>query len=523
VKPAGAAEARRQRRVARLAVALTGAAILATTLLAVRQSESPAPAAAAGVDGEVLAVLPFTQDDNAPTDSFGVGIADAIASHLAGVPGLNVRTMSASFDALEGGVGPIEAGRRLKAVAVLAGHYTRSGDRFEVTAQLIDVRSGGKLWEHRLASDVNDLMAVERDVVARTLSAMLPHSADMAQGHGPRPQTRETNAHYLYLLARGKIATWQSQPIPEAVELLEQAIRLDPEYAPAQAALATASANMFIGGLSSEPMWIERAVAAGRRAVFLDDNDPSSHFALGHALLVAGAPVDSARETLRALKLDPRHADALRNMASLLAGSGHSRAVRALRDAARRSDPSIELGWLDVWLAMIDGDYAEKTGELTRDVERRRAAGQSPELPIMQLGFLAFEAGDAAAGLRWSAMLEEVTANHASADMIHLLALSRTGDLSGMRRLIDKNRAYYAQTWDYCDLIGRAFASMSEVQEALEWLDRSAARGNYDLGTWERSEKLDSVRSHPRFQADLAIVRARVHEIVQLAEFAGYM
>jgi len=518
---------RRERRVFAGAVGATAAAILIFTLMAIRFAEgrtSPAASASEPAVSEVLAVMPFEEVGPAPThDAFGVGIADTIISRLSAVADLTVRPMSASLGAIQGGGSALEAARRLDAVAVMVGEYAKKDERFEVRVRLLDTDSGDTLWEHQLDSGVRDLMAVEKQVVDQTIAAMLPHVRNEERARRADPGRRDATAHYLYLLARGKNATWESRPIPEAVELLEHAIRLDPDFAPAQAELATASANMFLGGLSAEPMWVERAVAAGRRAVFLDDGDASAHFALGYSLYVAGDPVGSARETLHALRLDPRHAMALRNLATLVAGAGYAAPVRSLRDAARKADPFIDVGWLDVWLAMIEGNYEHRMAGLRKEIDLRRSAGLSPELPIMQIGYLSFESGDSASGLRYAAMLEEVSANAASADMVHLLALSRLGDAAGMRRLIEKNKAFYTRTWDYCDLIGRALSAMGEKQEALDWLDRSAARGNFDLGTWERSVMLDPLRGDERFEADLAIVRDRTRRIVQLAEFAGYM
>jgi tetratricopeptide (TPR) repeat protein len=431
--------------------------------------------------------------------------------------------MSAALGALAAASDPVEAGRGLRATAVMMGEYRRSRSGFEVSVKLIDTRTAATLWRGTFHSSVSDLMQAERTIVGDALAAMLPEGRNKTAASPPDTERRDATAHYLYLLARGKIATWQSAPIPEAVELLEQAISLDPDFAPAHAELATASANMFLGGLSSDPTWIARAVAAGSRAVYLDDRSAAGHSALGAALLLAGDPVASTRETIRALQLDPGNAYALRALANLIAGAGHPEPVRALRDAARRADPSIEVGWLDVWLAMIEGNYKSRMDALRDEVASRRAAGLSPELPMMQLGALCFEAGDTANQLRWATMLDEVTANKAYADMLRLLAMGQSGDKPGMKALVEKNRDFYMRTWEYCDLIGRGLASMGETEDSLAWIERSVERGNYDKGTWERSPMLDGLRGNSRFETALTTVKERTGAIVRLAEFAGYM
>ncbi|HZI94837.1 MAG TPA: hypothetical protein VFE84_11380, partial [Patescibacteria group bacterium] len=332
--------------------------------------------------GAVLAVMPFTSVESDPeVASFGVGLADAITSRLSASPGLVVRPMSATLGALAAAPDPLQAGRRLHATVVMLGECQQTRDQYEVSVRLIDTGTGATIWKGDFRSNVSDLMQAERAIVKDSLAAMMPDLRDMESARLVDAGRRDGTSHYLYLLARGKIATWQSAPIPEAVELLEQAISLDPDFAPAQAELSTASANMFLGGISSDPAWIARALAAGRRAVTLDDRSAPAHAALGNALLLAGDPVASTRETILALRLNPGDASALRALASLIAGAGHAEPVRALRDAARRADPTIELGWLDVWLAMIEGQYDRGMGELRHEVDSRSAAGQSPELP----------------------------------------------------------------------------------------------------------------------------------------------
>jgi tetratricopeptide (TPR) repeat protein len=185
-------------------------------------------------------------------------------------------------------------------------------------------------------------------------------------------------------------------------------------------------------------------------------------------------------------------------------------------------DPSIQTSSVDLWLTMIEGDYDHGVAELKQALEWRRAAGISQELPLQQLGYLAFESGDPVAGLRWSAMLETLPAARGHAEMIHLLALARMGDERGMKNLVQKNFGLYSINWAACDVIGRAYALLGDKDEALRWLERSVARGAYDSGTWERSDTLDGLRGNERFESVLAIVKERSREIVEIAEFAGY-
>ena len=404
----------------------------------------------------------------------------------------------------------------------MSGSFEQTEDRFEVTVRLIDVPTGAALSERTFESAIDDLIGMERMVVNETLGILAPRLRLAEQVPRPAPREPNSTAHYLYLLALGKLAMSQSAPIPEAVELLEQSIKADPEYAPAHASLAVACATMFYSGMTSDYSWIERAIASAHRAIALDEMDPSAHHALGHALMGAGEPVEAAREALLALKLDPDHLRAQRLLATLLSGAGLPDQVRLLRERIASVDPSMDLGWLDVYLGFMEGRPGETIAAFEADVDRRLAAGESIEPPVMKLGYMAFMTGDSASALRWAVTMESVSSNKAYADMIRMLALARTGDAAAVMAILERNRAGYQDDWEYCEWIGLALALVGDEDGAIEWIKRSVRLGSYDLELLDNARDLDPLRADPRFAAAVSLVRGRAREIIQLAAFAGY-
>ena len=514
----------RERRLIWMACGVTAVAVLATLLVGIRLSSPavPSPLPAMRHPG-ALAIMPFQPITADPdTSHFGIGLADSMVNRLARVPGLTVRPMSATL-ALAGGItDPAEVGRRVGASAVMAGHFRQDGDHLEVTAQLVDVQTGFTSWGHSTETRLTDLAQVEHEVTEEALSVLLPGFDRTAQA--PQPSSPgDPAAHHLYVLARGKMASLLSGVVLESVQLLEQAVARDPESAAAHAALAEASLNMFLAGHSADTLWIDRAVAAGRRAVRLDEQDPAAHLALGYALLFSGDPVGTMRETVRALQVDAEMPGAHRMLGMLLAGAGLSAPARAARQRAQALDPSMELGWLDVHIAIAAGTLSETTEALEREVERRAAAGLPAEIPVFNLGYLAFERDDAASGLHWAAMLENVSESPQYADIVRLLALARAGDGEGASRILQKHGSALQKDWEYSQWVGRALALLGRREEALEWLERSARMGCYQVHALEASDAVDGLRADPRFQRLLAQVRGRARAIVQQAEFAGYL
>lgn len=404
----------------------------------------------------------------------------------------------------------------------MSGSFEQTEDRFEVTVRLIDVSTGAVLSERTFQSEIGDLIGMERMVVTNTLGILAPRPQAADPALHPARDGPNSTAYYLYLLALGKLAMFQSAPIPDAVELLEQSIKADPGYAPAHASLAVACSAMFYNGMTSDFSWIQRAIASARRAIALDEKSPLAHYALGYAFMGSGEPVEAAREALLALKLDPNHPSAQRLLATLLSGAGIHNQVRLLRARVALLDPSIDVGWLDVYLGLMEGHPDETIAAFEADVDQRLTAGESTESPVMKLGYLAFRTGDSASALRWAATMENVSSNKPFADIIRLLALARTGDVVAVRRVLERNLAHYQDDWEYCEWIGVALALVHEKEDAIEWIERSARLGSYDLEILENAVELDPLRADPRFEAALSLVRGRAREIIQLAAFAGY-
>ncbi len=476
----------------------------------------------ATADSRAIAVLPFvTGSDDPNVSSIGIGLADALIGRLSAVDGLTVRPLSAALAVGGADAAPVEAGRALRAATVLHGTYDQDGERrIEVRVRLVDVATGSLVMTRDLPAQQGDLFQVEERVVQETLAAVAPHAARSGAASAV-PREPDARAHYLYLMARSKLATLESPAVADAMRLLEEAVQADPSYALAHAALAEASAMMFLGGLTDQAVWLDRAVAEGRRAVHLNGRDPEAHRALGHALLAAGDPVEATRETLLALRGDPEHPLALRQLALLLAAAGEAGRAAALRDRALLQDPLIELGWLDLWIALGEGKAAALIPALEEDAGRRREAGRSPEQPIMQLGYLSFLTGDAGSGLRWAAMLDEVSANTTYTDMVRLLAYARTGDVAAVERIVALRRRALWRDFEYCGWVAQALAMVGRREEAIEWLKRSVELGNFTVQFFRSSEALDDLRTDPRFLEAFATVHARAGKIVQLALFGS--
>ena len=115
-----------------------------------------------------LAILCFRNLSNDPASSFyEFSLADAVITELARVRSLVVRPSSVIARYQGQQRDPREIGQELGVSAVLTAGFIQSGERFRVTAQLIDVASGELLWSDRIDTAASDIIVLQDTIAQR--------------------------------------------------------------------------------------------------------------------------------------------------------------------------------------------------------------------------------------------------------------------------------------------------------------------------------------------------------------------
>lgn len=214
-----------------------------------------------------LAVLPF-KNLSAGDPYFAEGVAEEISSQLAREPQFKVagRTSSALF---KDSADLRDVGRRLHVVYVLEGSVRSAGKQVRVDVSLVKADKGKRIWSQNFRGSQDDIFAIQESIgrqVAANLKRQLLRTA------APRGSTTARGDVYqLYLTARSLIRTREPAKLATAVELLQRAVKLDPNYAPAWARLAQARLMSRAYGPGGNPLgsrtrpdelrYAERAIA----------------------------------------------------------------------------------------------------------------------------------------------------------------------------------------------------------------------------------------------------------------------
>ncbi|MEO0436945.1 MAG: adenylyl cyclase, partial [Pseudomonadota bacterium] len=221
-----------------LALFVFAGAILAPKFLSSGASALLGGASAVAAEPSI-AVLPFADlspDNN--QEYFADGISEELLNVLAKVDGMKVAGRTSSF-AFKGRNEDLrEIGRVLDVAHILEGSVRSQGDRVRVTAQLIQVSDGFHLWSETYDGDLRDIFAVQDDIAAQILMAMKTQlKVDATPDLAPVSRA-DVTAYGLFLEARDLIYTRSPANMERALELLNSAIEIDPNYAPAYAARA---------------------------------------------------------------------------------------------------------------------------------------------------------------------------------------------------------------------------------------------------------------------------------------------
>jgi TolB-like protein len=196
---------------------------------ATHQETAPEPAA----PGKSIAVLPFANmSDDASNEYFSDGISEEILNALAKVKELKVAGRTSSF-AFKGRNEDLRLiGETLGVSHILEGSVRKAGNKVRITAQLIQVEDGFHLWSDTYDRELTDIFAIQDEIAAAILEQL---KTALLGGQSIATTRADTQAYDLYLLARQRIYTRNRLQLESALELLNQALEIDPGFAPAWA------------------------------------------------------------------------------------------------------------------------------------------------------------------------------------------------------------------------------------------------------------------------------------------------
>jgi TolB-like protein/Tfp pilus assembly protein PilF len=307
-----------------------------------------------------IAVLPFV--DMSPKGDqayFADGISEEILNVLVKTHSLKVAGRTSSFQFRGRNEDLRKIGDQLGVEHILEGSIRKANNRVRITAQLVKAQDGFHLWSETYDRELTDIFAIQ-DEIASAITDALAIELDL-EDRGKSlvtPTTSNMDAYNLFLKGRALIA--QRSDFPQAIRLLNEATKLDPEFAAGWATGAQAYALSFYYIAESEEEALQTAERMANRALELDPDLATAHSALGDIYRDRQEWMKAKNSYLRALELNPNYVEANSQFAQMLWRARYY--DEALKHASKASslDP---LSWINqsVTAAMLyaTGDTAE--------------------------------------------------------------------------------------------------------------------------------------------------------------------
>lgn len=250
-----------------------------------------------------IAVLPF--DDMSPArdqEYLCDGIAEEILRALSRIPHLHVTSRTSSFQFKNQKADIREIGLRLSVDNVLEGSVRKAGERVRISAQLISVDNGFRLWYERYDREMQDIFEVQDEIAEKIAEALQITLIGEAVGGG-KPPVR-TESYELYLQGRRFFHQHRRKSLEIAIQTFSDAIEADPGFARAYAGIADCHAFLSLYfGLGEEAIRASDEMSA--KALEIDPDLADAHCSRGLALFLRGE-FDRAQEHLtKAIELDP--------------------------------------------------------------------------------------------------------------------------------------------------------------------------------------------------------------------------
>jgi len=382
-----------------------------------------------------------------------------------------------------------------------------------VNVQLIKAANEAHLWAEVYDRKLTDIFAVESEIaktIADTLQAKLTGSEQQVIAARP---TENTEAHQLYLKGRFFWNKRTGSDLKKSIDYFEQAIAVDPNYAPAYAGVADAYV-LLPGYTAGAPRdCYPKAIAAAKKALELDDNLAEAHTTLGMAIWFYDFDFAQAnREFQRAIELNPNYATGHQQYGNVTLA-----ALGRFDDAIAEGKRAVELDPLSLVInADLGGTYyfARRYDEAI--AQQRKTLEMDPGFYFARFSlaevFSAKRAFDEA--------ISEYQKARASNDDPFVLALlgnayARSGNKTEALKILDQLKELSSQRYVNAFSFAVVYLGLGDKEEALRWLDQSYQdRAGSDIG-WIRVESLlDPLRGDPRFEA-------LAEKIVPAREFRG--
>ncbi len=279
-----------------------------------------------------IAVLPFVNlSSDSEQEYFSDGLTEELLNLLTGVGQLKVAARTSSFY-YKGKLEKIplaEIARELEVAHILEGSVRKGGDRIRITAQLIKADDGFHLWSNTWDRTLDDIFAIQDEIAA----AVTQELRIQLLGEAPSSTVIDTESYELTLQGRFLMERRLPGDDEAALQLLEQAVKLDPDNAQAWLSVSPLYHWVF------EPPRLEQALKAAEKAIELEPMNPEAWIRKSNAYHWMGKYEEGEEAWMRARELGENNRVTQGHIASRLMLQGDLQGALEVHERILALDP----------------------------------------------------------------------------------------------------------------------------------------------------------------------------------------
>jgi len=473
-------------------------------------------------DKKAIAILPFKNLSGAPeNDFYGFSLADSVITELAQLHDLVVRPSSYVAQYQNKDVDPRAVGVQLAVDAVLIGGYLKAGDRFRLTPQLIDTASGEIVWSEKIDVESKDIITVQDTISRQIVEGLRVKTSTKEQERLVKTPTESAEAYECYLKARTSLYKFVTQTLDvadleSAIDLFNEALERDPNFALAHSGLGVCEVNYVLKGMGGLEHY-HKAKECFDRAIELDKNLIEPRVRRIYIDLIAGRSEEARQQIRRLVRRAPNEPSVHSVAAYVYRVSGQYERALAAWDRLLKISPTdiVYASSNRARIFIYQRDYEKAEAELAKGL------AFEPNHPLLRTyaAVIDYYRGQIE---KATMVMEDILAKnpelHSQKIFLAYCYLAR-GERDRAFAMIDDRVLEIARAdQDVAYRLATAYALAGLKEEAIEWLELSISMGNENYPWIAGSPNWEAVRDDQRFKDILEDLKARWEKLSEPGE-----
>ena len=444
-----------------------------------------------------LAVLPLKNLSGDPAQEYlADGMTEELIGRLSGIRDLRVISRTSVMRFKDTKLSAPEIAKMLQADALVEGSVLREGGRIRVHAQLIRAAADEHFWSETYDREIGDVLSLESEV-AQSIAEKVKVTIT-GQEHSMLVAARHVSPEVYENYLKGRFRTGNTRAeLEKSITYFEEAIRMDPTFAPAYVGLASTYDDLSLILVGASPAEMRpKVLSTARKALELDPELAEAHVLLADVYQKRWQWRDAEAEYKRALELKPNDAAAHLGFAGWLVCQGRTEEAIAWARRARELDPFGIAGIRFGWILFLTRHYDESIGEL------QSALAVHPESAEARfyLGFALIGKGQPEIAI--PDLERTVSLTHRSPGSIGLLAAAYgyAGRRNEALRLISELKQRREQSYVPAGAFINPYLALRGYNEVFSWFERAYTEQSNILQFVKVHPFFDPIRGDPRFE-----------------------